>query len=295
MNKTRIENKLKLKRSFLPQTIEIKEWKDIEPFYKDLLERKFSSVKDLEQWLKDWSELEAIVSEDYAWRYIKMTCDTLNEALLADYTFFVENIEPQIAPLSNKLQKKLMDSPLLSSLDKEKYFVYIRGLKKNLELFREENIPLQTEISNESQKYGAISSAQTIEHEGKQITLQKAASFLKSTDRSVREIIYRKMQERKAVDETILNELYDKLIGLRTQVAKNTGFENYRDYKFEELGRFDYNINGCYNFHNAIATSIVPINKKSEQVRKQKLGYESYKPWDTEFDITGKEPLKPFE
>lgn len=295
MSITPIENKLQLKRNFLPENLEIKEWKDLEAFYNNLLERNSNSVKDLEQWLKDWSELDAVVSEDYAWRYIKMTCDTLNEALVNDYTFFVENIEPKIAPISNKLQKKLMDSPLLADLDKEKYFVFIRALKKSLELFREKNIPLQTEISNESQKYGAISSAQTIEHEGKQITLQKAASFLKSTDRSLRESIYRKIQDRKAQDETVLNELYDKLIDLRTQVAKNVDFKNYRDYKFEELGRFDYTVDDCYNFHKAIASAIVPINKKSEQARKQKLSYDSYKPWDTEFDITGKEALKPFE
>jgi len=122
-----------------------------------------------------------------------------------------------------------------------------------------------------------------------------SASFLKSTDRSLREKIYRKIQERKAQDETVLNELYDKLIDLRTQVAKNVDFANYRDYKFEELGRFDYTVKDCYNFHNAIASAIVPINKKSEQARKRKLNYDSYKPWDTEFDITGKEPLKPFE
>ncbi|HEY1039793.1 MAG TPA: M3 family oligoendopeptidase [Bacteroidia bacterium] len=290
-----IENKLKLKRSFVPETIVIKDWTDLEPFYKNLSDREIVSVPKLEQWLKDWSELDAVVSENYAWRYIKMTCDTQNETLLNDYTFFVEEIEPKIAPISNQLQKKLVENKLVNELDKEKYFVFIRGLKKNLELFREQNIPLNTEINNESQKYGAISSAQTIEFEGKQITLQKAASYFKSTDRALRESVYRKMQARKSEDETALNELYDKLIGLRTQVAKNTGFDNYRDYKFEELGRFDYTIKDCYNFHDAIASAIVPINKKSEQERKQKIGYESYKPWDTEFDITGKQALKPFE
>jgi len=226
MGTTHVENPLKLKRSFLPATLEIKDWDSVEQFYTDLLNRTNSTKKELEIWLKDWSELDAVVSEDYAWRYIKMTCDTLNEALVNEYTFFVENIEPKIAPITNKLQKKLMDSAFLNELDKDMYFVFIRGLKKSLELFREKNIPLQTEISNESQKYGAISSAQTIEHEGKQITIQKAASFLKSTDRSLREKIYRKMQERKAKDETVLNELYEQLMGLRNQVSKNGDFKN---------------------------------------------------------------------
>ncbi|MCD6066366.1 MAG: family oligoendopeptidase [Bacteroidetes bacterium] len=295
MNHIETSNSLTLKRSFLPSALKIDNWSVLEPFYTDLLQRNISDSASLKKWLLDWSELEAVVSEDYAWRYIRMTCDTFDEALLNSYTFFVEDIEPKIAPLSNKLQKKLIASPFLDELEKNTYFVFVRGIKKSLELFREENIPLNTEINNESQKYGVISSAQTIEHNGEQITLQRAASLLKSTDRELRETIYRKIQDRKSGDETKLNELYTKLIGLRNKVALNAGFKNYRDYKFEDLGRFDYTAQDCYNFHDAIAEVIVPHNRKLEQERKDKLGYESYRPWDTEFDISGREPLKPFK
>jgi oligoendopeptidase F len=295
MDQTVTSNTLKLKRHFLPEELKIDSWSAIEPFYTNLLDRPVSDKAALKKWLHDWSELEAVVSEDYAWRYVKMTCNTFDKSLLEDYTFFVENIEPKIAPLSNKLQKKLIACPFLDELEKNTYFVFVRGIKKSLELFREENIPLNTEINNESQKYGAISSAQTIEYNGEQITLQKAASLLKSTDRALRESIYRKTQDRKGQDETALNELYTRLITLRNKVALNAGFKNYRDYKFEELGRFDYTPQDCYNFHDAIAEVIVPINRRLEQERKDKLGYESYKPWDTEFDISGREPLKPFK
>lgn len=287
-------NTLKLKRHFLPENLQINSWETIEPYYKNLLERQLKSISDLKTWLQNWSELEAIVSEDYAWRYIKMTCDTFNEKLLQDYTFFIEEIEPKIAPLSNQLQKKLIDCNFINELDKDSYFVFIRGIRKSLELFREANIPLNTEINNESQKYGAISSAQTIENNGEQITLQKAASLLKSTNRNLREEVYRKIQERKNQDEKALNDLYSKLINLRNQVAKNAGFSNYRDYKFEDLGRFDYTPQDCYNFHAAIAEVIVPINRELELERKEKLNYDAYRPWDTEFDINGREPLKPF-
>ena len=119
-------------------------------------------------------------------------------------------------------------------------------------MYRDENIPLQTKIATESQKYGAITAAMTIEWQGKEITLQMAGSLLKDTDRKVREEVYHKIQERRSKDTVVLNDLFTELLNLRHQVALNAGFKNYRDYKFEELGRFDYTVNDCYNFHQSI-------------------------------------------
>ena len=288
-------NPLKLHRTFVDETLKIKDWESIKPYYDNLLSRGITNVNDLMSWLQNWSELDAIVSEDYAWRYIKMTCDTANSELLKSFTFFTEKIEPEIAPIINKLQKKLLDSPFINKIEGKDYFVFLRSIKKSNELFREENIALNTKISNESQKYGAISAEQTIEHEGKQITLQKAASLLKSQDRELRKSTYLKIQDRKNIDENKLNQLYTELIELRHKVALNAGFKNYRDYKFEELGRFDYTVKDCINFHESIAKHIVPINKTLEKARKEKLNLDSYKPWDTEFDIEGNLPLVPFK
>ncbi len=288
-------NPLKLHRKFVDEAFTIEDWSSIKPYYDNLVSRNITSPNDLKIWLQNWSELDAIVSEDYAWRYIKMTCDTANNELLESFTFFTEKIEPEIAPIINKLQKKLLDSAFITEIEGKDYFVFLRSIKKSNELFREENIALNTQISNESQKYGAISAEQTIEHEGKQITLQKAASLLKSLDRELRKSTYLKIQERKNLDEDKLNQLYTELIELRHKVALNAGFKNYRDYKFEELGRFDYTVKDCINFHESIAKHIVPINKTLEKTRKEKLNLDSYKPWDTEFDIEGNSPLTPFK
>jgi oligoendopeptidase F len=282
-------------RHFLSQNLTIDSWKKIEPFYIDLKNRKISSVPELEKWLLDRSELEAAVSEDFAWRYIKMTCDTANKELTASYEFFVSEIEPHIAPYTNDLNKKFVESPYLQELDQEEYHIYIRGIKKALEIYREENIPLLTKIGIESQKYGAVTAAMTIEWEGKQITLQKAASLLKETDRELREKAYRKIQERRAQDEDKLNDLYTGLIQLRNQVAINAGFKNYRDYKFAELGRFDYTVQDCFDFHQSIAKEILPLAETSDRERKKLMKLDVLKPWDTDVDEEGKPPLKPFK
>lgn len=283
-----------MQRHYLSPDFKITTWENLKPLLEELKHRPVNSVTELKQWMRDYSEVEAVISEDGAWRYIKMTCDTQNEQLQKDFNFFVTEIEPHLSPYTNELHKKLVECPHVDELEKNTYFVYVRGIKKSIELYRDENIALNTELRQKEQEYGNISAAQSITYNGEEMTLQKAATFFKSADRSLRETIYHKIQERRGRDENALNNLYNELIALRHQVALNTGFSNYRDYKHQELGRFDYSVEDCYDFHNAIQTHIVPLVKENEQERKKALKLEAYRPWDKEVDVDGKAPLKPF-
>ncbi len=283
-----------MKRHFIPNNFKVSTWELLKPFYDDLLNRSINSEKELEQWLLDSSELSSVVSEDMAWRYIKMTCDTTSEELRNSFNDFVTNIEPNIAPIANDLNKKLIDCPFTKQLPEETYFVYIRAIRKSIELFREANIPIKTELQQKEQEFGAISGAQTISYNGEEMTLQKASVFLKNLDRRIREEVYRKIAERRSKDESALNALYTELIALRHQMALNTGFKNYRDFKHEELGRFDYSVQDCLNFHEAVKQHAVPLIREHDRKRKEKLKLDDYRPWDASVDEDGKEPLKPF-
>lgn len=283
-----------MKRNFVPQNFKVTTWDLLKPFYDELLKRSISSEKELEKWLLDVSELSSVVSEDMAWRYIKMTCDTTSDDLRNSFNDFVTNIEPNISPIANDLNKKLIDCEFSKNLPKEKYFVYIRAVEKSIALFREKNIPLKTELQTKEQEFGAISGAQTITHNGEEMTLQKASVYLKNLDRRIREEVYHKIANRRANDEDALNNLYTELIKLRHQIALNTGFKNYRDFKHEELGRFDYSVTDCLDFHEAVKQHAVPLIRKHDKTRKQKLKLDDYRPWDTSVDDEGKEPLKPF-
>jgi oligoendopeptidase F len=283
-----------MQRHYLPSDFKITTWDTLKPLFEELKQREINSLLDLKQWMKDYSELEAVISEDGAWRYIKMTCDTKDEKLQNDFNFFVAEIEPHISPYANALNQKLIESPFVNQLEKDIYSVYVRSVKKSIELYREKNIPLLTEMRQKEQHFGNISGAQSIVYEGEEITLQKAATYFKSQDRTIREKIYHLIQNRRSQDEKALNDLYTELIDLRHQIALNAGFDNYRDFKHQELGRFDYSVQDCYHFHDAIQKHIVPLIKQNEQTRKQKLGYDSYRPWDKEVDFPGEMPLKPF-
>lgn len=282
------------RRYFLPDSFHITDWPALEPFFRELLDREIKTTDDLERWLKDQSELEAVISEDACWRQIRMTCDTENKALEEQFNHFHLHIQPHIQPYADKLNRKLLACDLVKGLDSKKYFTFLRNIRKNIELFREENIPLQAEQAVLQQQYGQITGAMTITVDNQVYTLPQAGKFLESPDRKLREEVYRKIQDRRLQDKEPLNDLFDKLIAIRDKEAKNAGFDNYRDYRFKELGRFDYGKEECFQFHEAVKQHVLPLVNKIRERKKKKLGLDTLRPWDTEAEPEGLEPLRPF-
>lgn len=281
-------------RTFLPETFEVTDWALLEPWFEELKNRPINSLDDLKSWMQDMSELEAVLSEDACWRQIRMTCDTENPQLTEAFNFFMMEIQPKIQPYSDLLNRKLVESPYSKELQAPEYFTFLRNVKKNIELFREENIPLQSELAVEAQNFGVISGKMGVTIDGKEYTLQQAAKFLETPDRNLRETVYRKIAARRLEDKSTLDDLFDSLLKKRNQVAMNAGFENYRDYRFAELGRFDYTKEDCFQFHEAVKQHVMPLVNEIYQKKKEKLGLATLRPWDVDAEPEGVQPLKPF-
>jgi oligoendopeptidase F len=283
-------------RKFVPEDFTITTFQAIKPYLDKLLSADIDSVSSLRQWLKNRSELESIISEDMGWRYIRMTCHTENEEYQKRYQDFIQNIQPELAPLADQLNKKVLESPFLKEIEQEPGFnIMIRLIKRDVELFREANIPVFTEVNTETQKYAQLSGAMTIQFEEKELTLQQAGVIMMDTNRARREAVYHKISERRLQDKQALDDLYSKLITLRHKAAINAGFQNYRDYQFKSYGRFDYTPQDCFNFHEAIKHEVLPVLNEMAADRKNKLKVDSLRPWDKAVDAESRPALKAFE
>ncbi|MCC6572458.1 MAG: M3 family oligoendopeptidase [Planctomycetes bacterium] len=281
-------------RKFVPAKLEIKSFADVEPLFDKLLKADVSTKAKLEQWMKDDAELSAAIDEFGSRVQIRMTLDTTSEAYKKAFLDFVENFEPKLKPIAEKLQRKFKDSPARKDLDPKRYAVYERSVLNRLELFREANIPLETEEAKLEQKYSEIMAATMVKFEGKDYTPQAMALFLLETDRVRREASWRAAAERRYKDADAVNNLYDKLIRLREKKAANAGFKNYRDYQFRRRERFDYTPAHCEAYHKAAEEVIVPVVERIAEKRRKKLGVDKLRPWDLAVDPDGKPPLKPF-
>jgi oligoendopeptidase F len=207
----------------------------------------------------------------------------------------VTKIQPELAPLDDALNRKFMDSPFRHDYTDSAHQIYFRSIETQVNLFQEKNVPIEAELNELAQKYGAISAAQSIDYLGETMTMQKASQLLKEQDEAVRQTAFDKMVERRRVDTDSLDELYTQLVTKRHALALNAGFDNFRDYKFQALGRFDYSKEDCFAFHHAIKTHIVPLVKDIQAKKLALTGEAKFKPWNTEVNPEGKAPLKPFE
>lgn len=281
---------------FLPKDFVVTQWSAIQPYYGQLLARELSSPEALRKWFLDRNELEGALSEYFGWCYINMTRDTTNETYRTKYEAYVKEILPQTIPLNHQLNEKALQCPNTQALSQKVGFdILLHCIKNSLQIYRPENVPLMTALQLKSQEYGQIAGAMTVEVAGQECTLQQAAMHLEAQDRDLRQTVYKQMGQRRLQDKDILNELYTTLIKDRHQIAVNAGFENFRDYSFVAMNRFDYTPQDCLAFHEAVATEVVPILNDLARERKEILGLKTLKPWDTQVDPTQKPPLRPFE
>ncbi len=282
----------KQKRTFVARDLQINSWDDVRSYFEKLIAFDINSDATMKQFLAMRSELEAVLEEDMSWRYIKMTCDTTNTELRDSFNVFATEIDPEIQKVSNQLDKKCLESPYFQKLSGD-YGIMKRTMQQREALFREANVQLIADLQTIEQEYGHITSQMAIDYNGKK-TLQQAANYLKESNRAVREEVFNKIQNRRSQDRKPLNDLLSSLIAKRHEVAQNAGFQNFRDYKFQSLCRFDYTKEDCFAFHDAIRQAVPPILTAIHKNRKQKLGYETLRPWDMEVDAENKPALKPF-
>jgi oligoendopeptidase F len=283
-------------RKFVPADLALADWPQIAPLF-DQLEARAADGKtaaDLERWLLDWSELSAALDEESSRRYIAMTCHTDSPDAEKAYLHFVEHIEPQLKPRQFALEKIYVTHPLREQLPQTRYQVFDRDVKSHVELFRPENIPLETEEAKLCQQYQKLSGSLTVNFRGEEKTLVQMGRYLEELDRPLRQDAWETVARRRLQEAGKCDGLFDEMLKLRARIAKNAGFENYRDYAFHRSGRFDYAPEDCEKFHDAVERHVMPVVRELQAERRAELKLEKLRPWDLAVDPLNRPPLKPF-
>lgn len=283
-------------RTFTKDIDDFGDWTKLEPHFAQLESRgkALDSTEAIEQWLLDVSELGAAVDEEYSRRYIAMTCRTDDKEIERRYLDILENVIPHVQTWGDRINRVYLACALRDQLDSKRYEVYDRAIENSVAIFCKENVPLKTEDSKLGQQYQAVCAAMTVTYRGEEKTLPQMAPFMEETDRAVREEAWRLVAERRAADRDKLDDLFDEMIALRTRIAVNAGYENFRDYQHQSYGRFDYRPDDCIAFQDAVAETVVPLLRGIREERRADLGVETLRPWDLAVDSKGRAPLRPF-
>ena len=283
------------KRRFLPEDARLTRAETVRFFFEKLMERAIHSCEELEQWLLDRSELEAALNQEGTILYIRMTCQTDDQALAKAYADFVENVMPVAKAFENDLNKKCVNVVERFALDPKRYAVYIKGIQTDVELFAQENISLEIQGELLAQEYQTVCGAMTVDFGGKECTLPQMSKFLLEPDRNLREGAWRASARRRLQDKGRLESLFDRMTALRNQMAHHAGYDGFCKYKFRALHRFDYTPEDCKKYHEAVEEGVVPLWEKILERRRRRMRLEKLRPWDMAVDPWGRPALKPFQ
>ena len=274
----------------------LQSYADIAPYYEDLLQRICTTKEETLQWIADYDHLDAVITEDVTWRYIHHTCDTKNEEYEKAYMTFLMEISPKIQEVSDALNKKIVSLPAIDEITSEDqaYAIWHKGIKQAIDMFREDNIPLNTRDADLAKQYGEISAAMSIEYDGKTMTLQQAATYVELPDRAVRKEVYEKIWERRLADAARIDALMDEMVQLRDQMARNAGYPHFAAYAWDARGRFDYTQQHVFDFHKGVKEHVVPVVAAIYEQKAQALGLETLKPYDLSAPVASEKVLRPF-
>ena len=280
--------------TFVPEEFDASTWGALEPHYSDLQSREVTTREELEAWLLDRSDLDAAAGETRANLYIRMTCYTDDEQAAGAWTAYLDEVPPKLKTATFNLDRKQADLLKKFTERGDRLDLLAKRTINSVELFREENVPIETKLAKLDQEYDRVCGDQLVEWNGEELPIARMSIFLQDSDRAVREKAWRAVSSRRLQDKAKIEDIFDEMIGLRDEAAKNAGFDNFRDYQHKRMERFDYTPDDCLRFHDAVERHVVPFKRELDARRKAALGVDTLRPWDMACDEQGRPPLKPF-
>ncbi|HSA56794.1 MAG TPA: M3 family oligoendopeptidase [Gemmatimonadaceae bacterium] len=272
-----------------PQALAQATWADLAPLYEALATAPVTRDR-AEVWLREWSKLEELIDEAGTLAMIAYTCDTTDPAKEEANLRWSSEIAPRAMEQQVRLARRLVALGF-SRPDLE---TVLRGFRTDIEIFREENVPLFSALEELTTAYQKITGGLEVDWEGEKKTIPQLQPFLKERDRAVRERAFRLGAQAYLERRDEMAALFDRMYALRQDVAHHAGFQDFQAYVFRAKHRFDYSPGDCASFHRAVEAVVAPAVQRLMDYRRETLGVPTLRPWDTQVDLETTRPVKPF-
>ena len=192
-------------------------------------------------------------------------CDEISPLLYGFTTDFYE------ALVTSKFRKELED----------KYGKFLFDQAEcSLKTFNEEVIPQLQEENKLSSKYDKLIASAKIPFDSEERTLSQMAPYTQSKDRNVRKDAAKKVAEFFSAHKNDFDEIYDKLVKIRTEIAHKLGFKNYVELAYARLRRLDYNAQDVAGYRKQVLENIVPLHSELRERQAKRLGIDKLKFYD---------------
>lgn len=217
---------------------------------------------------------------------IRNSINTKDEFYENESEFMDENM-PLISNYSNMLDKLIVKSPFKDELKAHFGDHFFNQIEVSLKAFDEKLIPFIIEESKLSREYSKLIAGAQIEFEGGVYNLSQMSPFTQSVNRETRHQAQLKVSAFFEENEKAIDDIYDKLVHLRDDMAKAMGYKNYIELGYYRMGRTDYGEKEVNNYREQIKASVVPAVNKLTERKAKRLGIKDLKSYDTIAFLSG--------
>lgn len=280
------------------------DWTNIEPYYARLNEIELNA-ENVNAWLADWSQVASLLDERYQRLQVATTQNTADRDIENAFNHFVEEIYPKYQAAEQTLKQKL----IASGVTPNAFEIPLRNLRAEADIFRAENLPLQTLDQKLEKEFDKIIGSETVRWNGGEKTPPQMLPVFQDPDRATRERAWHLVMDKRLENRAALNDLWTRMLQNRLEMAKNADFlladgtGDYRAYRWQQYLRFDYTPDDAKRFDAAIQEVVVPVAARIYEKYRARLGVETLRPWDLQgpqgffvaADAADVKPLRPFQ
>jgi len=240
-------------------------------FTKRLNEAK--SAKETLEVLKEYSDFSAVLTTTATISNIRFTQNTKDEFYEKEKDFWDE-VSPELGFADDSIKKCIVNSPFRKELEQ----VFPSSMFKTLELAisvsDERLIPLKQEEAKVTSEYVKLMSNITVDYNGETLTPAQIAKYASNLDRNLRKGAYEALGSKYMEYKDQLDDLYDKLVEIRTKQGKLLGYENYSKLGYANMQRICYTKEDIAKFRSNVQKYLVPMVAKIKNKVKDELGWD---------------------
>jgi M3 family oligoendopeptidase len=255
-----------------------------------ILLEEFRTANSFEQQNEVIEKLNAIGNEFSTQAnlvYIRASINTNDDYYQKERDYFDE-IEPEFQEIGTAYYKELVSTPFREQLEK-KWGSQLFALAENsIKSFSPEVLPLLQQENKLTSDYSKLVASAQIEFDGKTLTLAQLAPYAESTDRSVRKAAMEASYKFYDDNGDKFDEIYDKLVKLRHEIATTLGFKNFVELGYLRMNRIGYDAEMVKNFRDQVRNHIVPLANRLYERQAERIEVDKLKFYDQSLNfLTG--------
>ncbi len=211
--------------------------------------------------------------------FIRASIDTRDEFYQKERDYFDE-VSPQLEELVTAYYKELVSSKFRNELE-EKWGSQLFDLADySIKAFSPKIIELMQQENKLSSEYSKLVASAQVEFDGKTLTLAQLGPYRESTDREIRKQALATSTQFFAGNEEKFDELFDKLVKVRHNIAVTLGYKNFVELGYIRMMRVDYDAEMVKKFRDQVRDFIVPLASKLYERQAERIGVDSLKFYD---------------